>query len=352
MRRARRGAVGLCNEGTTFLKALITDIDAAGKRLDAWLSAQLAPDLSRNRIQALIGAGQVTVAGIVVRETKYKLQDGMTIEIMIPEPEDATPQGEDIPLEILYEDTDLIVINKPAGLVVHPGNGNWTGTLVNALIHHCGNTLSGIGGVKRPGIVHRLDKETSGVIVVAKNDLAHRHLSAQFADHGRTGDLERAYLAIVWGTPDRTTGKIDAPLGRSHRDRTKQAIVHEERDDARHAVTHFEVLERFGAKEDSTALASLVECQLETGRTHQIRVHMAHIGHPLVGDLEYGGAYKTKANKLDEPLQSTVKGFSRQALHARLLAFEHPATGEIMRFEAPPPGDMSELLEAFRKARL
>lgn len=344
-------AVGFCNEGTRFLKALITDIDAVGKRLDAWLSAQLAPDLSRNRIQALISAGQVTIGGTVVRETKHKLRDGDSIEIVIPEPEDAMPQGEEIPLDILYEDTDLIVINKPAGLVVHPGNGNWTGTLVNALIYHCGDTLSGIGGVKRPGIVHRLDKETSGVIVVAKNDLAHRHLSAQFADHGRTGDLERAYLAIVWGTPDRTNGKIDAPLGRSHRDRTKQAIVHEERDDARHAVTHFEVQERFGAKEDSTALASLVECQLETGRTHQIRVHMAHIGHPLVGDIEYGSAYKTKANKLDEPLQSIVKGFSRQALHARLLAFEHPTTGKIMRFEAPMPNDMAELLEAFRKGR-
>ncbi|MHC1547746.1 RluA family pseudouridine synthase [Phyllobacterium sp. K27] len=334
------------------MKALITDIDATGKRLDAWLSAQLAPDLSRNRIQALIVSGQVTIDGKVISETKYKLRDGMSIEIIIPDAEDATPLGEDIPLDILYEDTDLIVINKPAGLVVHPGNGNWTGTLVNALIHHCGDTLSGIGGVKRPGIVHRLDKETSGVIVVAKNDLAHRHLSAQFADHGRTGDLERAYLAMVWGTPDRTTGTIDAHLGRSHRDRTKQAIVHEEREDARHAVTHFEVLERFGARDDSTALASLIECQLETGRTHQIRVHMTHIGHPLVGDMEYGGAYKTKANKFEEPLQSIVKGFNRQALHARLLAFEHPVTGDLMRFEAPLPSDMAELLEAFRGYRL
>jgi 23S rRNA pseudouridine1911/1915/1917 synthase len=345
------GVVGLCNEGTKFLKALITDIDAAGKRLDAWLSAQLAPALSRNRIQALIGSGQVTIDGKLIGEPKHKLREGMRIEIIIPAPEDPAPSGEDIPLDILYEDKELIVINKPAGLVVHPGNGNWTGTLVNALIHHCGDTLSGIGGVKRPGIVHRLDKETSGVIVVAKNDLAHRHLSAQFADHGRTGDLERAYLAIVWGTPDRTTGTIDAHLGRSHRDRTKQAIVHEEREDARHAVTHFEVLERFGAREDSTALASLIECRLETGRTHQIRVHMSHIGHPLVGDMEYGGAYKTKANKFEEPLRSVVQGFNRQALHARLLAFEHPATGEIMHFEAPLPADMAGLLAAFRAYR-
>ncbi len=342
----------LCNEGTRSLKELITDSEATGKRLDAWLSAQLAPDLSRNRIQVLIADGQVTVDGKVVRETKHKLREGISITVEIPEPEDATPAGEDIALDILYEDADLIVINKPAGLVVHPGNGNWTGTLVNALIYHCGDTLSGVGGVKRPGIVHRLDKETSGVMVVAKNDLAHRHLSAQFADHGRTGDLERAYLALVWGTPDRKTGTIDAPLGRSHRDRTKQAVVHEERDDARHAVTHFDVQERFGAKEDSTAVASLIECRLETGRTHQIRVHMAHIGHPLLGDVEYGGAYKTKANKLAEPLQSVVKGFSRQALHAQVLAFEHPSTGEIMRFEVGAPDDMAELLEAFRTTPL
>jgi 23S rRNA pseudouridine1911/1915/1917 synthase len=330
------------------LKVLIADTEATGKRLDAWLTAQLAPDLSRNRIQALIADGQVQVDGRTTLETKHKLREGNEVAIVIPEPAEAEPKGEEIPLDILFEDNDLIVIDKPAGLVVHPGNGNWTGTLVNALIHHCGDTLSGIGGVKRPGIVHRLDKDTSGVIVVAKNDNAHRHLSAQFADHGRTGDLERAYLALVWGAPDRATGTIDAPLGRSHKDRTKQAIVHEERDDARHAVTHFEVLERYGARDDATAFASLVECRLETGRTHQIRVHMAHIGHPLVGDHDYGSAFKTKANKLGEPLQTLVKGFARQALHARLLVFEHPTTGEIMEFEAPPPKDMAELLAAFR----
>ncbi|MEK1890741.1 MAG: RluA family pseudouridine synthase [Phyllobacterium sp.] len=334
------------------MKELITDSEAVGKRLDAWLSARLAPDLSRNRIQSLIGEGQVSIDGKVIREAKHKLREGSNIAIAVPEPEDATPKGEEIALDILYEDKDLIVINKPAGLVVHPGNGNWSGTLVNALIHHCGDTLSGIGGVKRPGIVHRLDKETSGVIVVAKNDLSHRHLSAQFADHGRTGDLERAYLAIVWGTPDRKSGSVDAPLGRSHRDRTKQAVVHEDREDARHAVTHFDVQEKFGAKDDATALAALIECRLETGRTHQIRVHMAHIGHPLVGDLDYGSAYKTKANKLAEPLQGIVKRFSRQALHARLLAFEHPSTGEIMHFEAPVPDDMAGLLDAFRTTGL
>ena len=266
----------------------------------------------------------------------------------VDEAEPAEPEGEAIPLDILYEDDELIVINKPSGLVVHPGAGNWTGTLVNALIHHCGDSLSGIGGVKRPGIVHRLDKETSGVMVVAKTDRAHKSLSEAFADHGRTGDLERAYDALVWGFPQRMTGTIDAPLGR-HADRVRRAVVPEHRDDARHAITHFTVLERFGAEQAEFTTASLVECRLETGRTHQIRVHMAHIGHPVVGDPDYGQAFRTKANILPEPLKSLVKDFPRQALHAKLLAFRHPASGEMMRFEAPVPAVMAELLRQFRK---
>ena len=244
------------------------------------------------------------------------------------------------------------MVNKPAGLVVHPGNGNWTGTLVNALIHHCGDSLSGIGGVKRPGIVHRLDKDTSGVLVVAKHDKAHNNLSAQFADHGRNGALERAYVALVWGMPERPAGTVDAFLGRSHRDRTKQAVVKEDREDARYAITHYKIEERFGENNDATALASLIECRLETGRTHQIRVHMAHIGHPLIGDSEYGGAFKTKANRLTDALKETVQNFQRQALHARLLAFEHPMTGEFMEFTAEVPEDMQKLLEAFRYGSL
>nr|WP_249126808.1 RluA family pseudouridine synthase [Brucella oryzae] len=337
------------HEGKTRVKELTTDSDATGKRLDQWLAAALGPELSRSRVQSLIAEGHVTIDGAPARETKQKLREGMTIAVVLPEPEPAEPIAENIPLDILYEDDDLIVINKPAGLVVHPGNGNWTGTLVNALIYHCGDSLSGIGGIRRPGIVHRLDKDTSGVMVVAKNDRSHRHLSEQFADHGRTGDLERAYLALVWGMTERPQGFIDAHLGRSHRDRTKQAVVNEEREDARHAVTHYMTVEKFGPREDATALASLVECRLETGRTHQIRVHMAHIGHPLVGDMDYGSAYKTKANKLPEPLKEAVRGFHRQALHAWLLAFTHPATEELMRFEAPVPEDMEHLLENFRK---
>lgn len=321
--------------------------DAAGQRLDQWLAAQLAPELSRSRIQALIKQGAVRIGGQRIDEVKRKLAAGDLISVEMPEPEPAEPQGENIPLDVLYEDDSLIVINKPAGLVVHPGAGNWTGTLVNALIHHCGASLSGIGGVRRPGIVHRLDKDTSGVMVVAKTDHAHSALSEAFADHGRTGDLQRAYVALVWGIPSRPTGTIDAPLGRAA-DRVRRAVVPEHREDARHAVTHYTVEERFGEEQDKFAAASLVECRLETGRTHQIRVHMAHIGHPLVGDPDYGQAFRTKANRLPEPLKSEVAAFPRQALHARLLEFSHPDTHLTMRFEAPMPGDMEVLVGGFR----
>lgn len=327
-------------------KALIAGEDAEG-RLDAWLAGALGGDLSRNRVKALIEQGAVFINGTAVTEPKRKIKPGDSLAIVMPEAEDAEPQGEDIPLEVLYEDRDLIVLAKPAGLVVHPGAGNWTGTLVNALIHHCGDSLSGIGGVKRPGIVHRLDKETTGVMVVAKNDLAHRHLADQFADHGRTGPLERAYRAIVWGRPRTLKGTIDAPLGRAG-DRTKRTVKKEDTDDAREAITHYTVVERYGEKPDATCVASLVECRLETGRTHQIRVHMAHIGHPLIGDPEYGAAFKTKANLLPDAARTVVNGFHRQALHAYLLAFEHPSTGKTMRFEAPVPADMQALIDALQ----
>jgi 23S rRNA pseudouridine1911/1915/1917 synthase len=292
----------------------------------------------------------VSVDGSPVREARAKVAAGAVVVINVPPPEPAEPEGEAIPLDILFEDDELIVVNKPVGLVVHPGAGNWTGTLVNALIAHCGASLSGIGGVRRPGIVHRLDKDTSGVLVAAKTDHAHRELAAAFADHGRSGDLERAYQAFVWGTPPRQAGTIDTLLGRSGRDRTRQAVVSESQPDARHAVTHYAVRERFGAKADASALAALVECRLETGRTHQIRVHMAHIGHPLIGDRDYGSAFLSKANRLPEPLKGLVSGFGRQALHAWLLAFRHPATHILLRFEAPMPHDMAQLLAAFRAA--
>ncbi|GHC76657.1 RluA family pseudouridine synthase [Limoniibacter endophyticus] len=329
---------------------LIVPAEAAGQRLDQWLAARLAPDLSRSRIQALIKQQAILIDGKPAADQKRKLGGGESIALEMPEPDPAEPEGEDIALDILFEDDSIIVINKPAGLVVHPGAGNWTGTLVNALIHHCGDSLSGIGGVKRPGIVHRLDKDTSGVLVVAKNDEAHRKLSAAFADHGLTGDLERAYIAVVWGEPARMAGTIDAPLGRG-RDRTTRAVVSETAQDARHAVTHFTVLERFGENygKSPEPIATAVECRLETGRTHQIRVHMTHIGHPLIGDRDYGRALRTKANILPEELKTMVNAFPRQALHAQLLAFRHPRTNELMRFEAPLPADMVELVDGFRR---
>jgi 23S rRNA pseudouridine1911/1915/1917 synthase len=340
------------SETNNDMKALAVLESSIGMRLDLWLTEQLAPDFSRNRIKGLIEDGAVARNGVPVTLPRQKLQQGDIISLIIPEAGPAEPSGEAIELDILHEDADIIIINKPAGLVVHPGAGNWTGTLVNALIHHCGESLSGIGGVKRPGIVHRLDKDTSGVMVVAKNDHAHKYLSKAFADHGETADLERAYLALVWGTPPRQTGTIEAHLGRSTKDRMKQAVVSEQREDARHAITHFTVIERFGLHSDGTAMASLVECRLETGRTHQIRVHMAHIGHPLIGDQDYGLAFKTKVNKLPEPLAAKVRAFPRQALHAYLLAFAHPDNAEHMEFETGLPDDMEELVEAFRSTDL
>ena len=333
------------NQAEANRKVLVADESAEG-RLDQWLTAKLEGEFSRNRIKQLIEQGAVLLNGTPVTEPKKKIRLNDRVEIGLPEPEDPVPQGEDIPLDVLYEDDDLIVISKPAGLVVHPGAGNWTGTLVNALIHHCGDSLSGIGGVKRPGIVHRLDKDTTGVMVVAKNDTAHRHLAAQFADHGRSGPLERAYQAVVWGRPRQLKGTIDAPLGRASADRTKRSVKREESDDAREAITHYEVIARFHEKPDASCLASLVECQLETGRTHQIRVHMAHMGNPLIGDADYGAAFRTKANLLPDAAKAVVNAFHRQALHAFLLAFEHPRTGEVMHFEADMPDDMAALVAA------
>ncbi|MEX0627348.1 MAG: RluA family pseudouridine synthase, partial [Cucumibacter sp.] len=248
-----------------------------------------------------------------------------------------------IPLTILYEDAALIVIDKPAGLVVHPAPGSWTGTLVNALIHHCGTSLSGIGGVRRPGIVHRLDKATSGVMVVAKTGAAMRELAAQFADHGRAGPLQRDYLALVWGAPSPPAGTIDAPLGRAPHNRLKQTV---RKSGGRRALTHYSTAERFGG--DKSAV-SLVRCRLETGRTHQIRVHLAHIGHPLLGDPLYGAGFASKANTLPEAARQALDALGRQALHATRLAFAHPVTAQTLAFETPPPADMAALIAALRE---
>ena len=242
-------------------------------------------------------------------------------------------------------DDDLLVLNKPKGLVVHPAAGHETGTLVNALIAHCGTSLSGIGGVKRPGIVHRLDKDTTGLMVVAKNDRAHQSLTAQFADHGRTGALRRGYMAFVWGAPSRSHGTIDQPIDRHPFAREKMAV----RQGGRHAVTHWEMLESFEGR-DGKPLAALLACQLETGRTHQIRVHLGHVGHPLIGDDVYGSGFRTKANQLGTPAKTAVAALGRQALHACLLQIEHPATGEIMNWQSGLPEDLVLLQSALRAA--
>jgi 23S rRNA pseudouridine1911/1915/1917 synthase len=314
----------------------------ARMRLDKAI-ADLVEGVSRSRLKALIEGGHILVDGEAVTDPARKVAGPATVTLAMPAAEPAEPVGENIPLEVVFEDDHLIVIDKPAGLVVHPAAGNWTGTLVNALIHHCGNSLSGIGGVRRPGIVHRLDKDTTGLMVVAKTDRAHAGLSSQFADHGRTGDLERAYMALVWGTPEPWRGTIDAPLGRSSSDRTRIAIV---RRGGKEAITHYEVVRRFPERAGRDATAAMVECRLETGRTHQIRVHMAAAGHPLIGDPDYGRGFLTKANRLPDPVADVVRAFPRQALHAFLIQFRHPVTDNVLRFESALPQDMTTLVEA------
>ena len=309
----------------------------AGERLDRVLAARVA-DLSRSRHKALILAGRVAIDGATIRDPGHRVNAGATIVLDLPPPEDIDIGAEDIPLQVVFEDEDLIVIDKPAGLVVHPAAGNWTGTLVNALIAHCGESLSGIGGARRPGIVHRLDKDTSGLMVIAKTDQAHRGLTRQFADHGRTGPLRRGYLAFAWGTPERPRGTIDKPIDRHPRARDKMAV----REGGREAVTHWEVLERYRGA-DGRPVASLLACRLETGRTHQIRVHLASIGHPLLGDASYGPGFKTKSNQLGTEARAALEALGRQALHAYLLSIEHPMRGHDLAFRSELPDDLRRL---------
>jgi 23S rRNA pseudouridine1911/1915/1917 synthase len=315
-----------------------------GERIDRVLAARIG-DLSRTRLKALILSGEVAVGSRTIRDPGYRVNAGETIRVSLPPAEPAKPGAETIPLSIVYEDDDLIVIDKPSGLVVHPAAGHPAGTLVNALIAHCGESLSGIGGVKRPGIVHRLDKDTSGLMVVAKNDRAHQALAAQFADHGRAGPLRRGYLAFVWGAPERPKGVIDAPIGRHAHARDKMAV----RASGRAAVTHWQVLERYRGVDGKT-IASLLGCRLATGRTHQIRVHLAHIGHPLLGDTTYGSGFKTKAARLTPAARAVLSALGRQALHAYLLGFEHPRSGETMEFRAELPTELARLRDALAAA--
>jgi 23S rRNA pseudouridine1911/1915/1917 synthase len=311
--------------------------EEAGERLDRVLASRVA-DLSRSRHKALILAGRVAIDGATIRDPGHRVNAGGTIMVDVPPADEVGVGPENIPLEVVFEDDELIVIDKPAGLVVHPAAGNWSGTLVNALIAHCGESLSGVGGVRRPGIVHRLDKDTSGLMVVAKTDQAHRALSRQFADHGRSGPLRRGYLAFVWGVPDRPRGTIDKPIDRHPHARDKMAV----RAGGREAVTHWEVLERYPGR-DGTPAASLLACQLETGRTHQIRVHLAAIGHPLLGDDVYGAGFKTKASQLGQEARAALAALGRQALHAYLLAIEHPSQGNDLEFRSELPDDLRRL---------
>jgi 23S rRNA pseudouridine1911/1915/1917 synthase len=317
---------------------VVVDAETAGGRLDATL-AKAVPVFSRSRIKDLIVGGAVAINGETVSDANYRLKAGETVTLSAPEPTDAEPEPEDIPLAVLYEDDDLIVVDKPAGMVVHPAPGSERGTLVNALLFHCGSSLSGINGVKRPGIVHRLDKDTSGVMVAAKTERAHKGLAVQFADHGRTGPLHRAYIAFAWGSTEQGRGTIVAPIGRDQHSRLRQAV----RREGREAITHYAVEQRFGG--DGWDVTRL-RCELETGRTHQIRVHLTHIGHPLLADPLYATGYATKANRLPDEPKAAVTALGRQALHAAELGFEHPVSGEELTFESPLPPDLERLQDA------
>ncbi len=321
--------------------------ETAGVRLDRFLALAVEATghgLSRSRLRNLIENGHVKIDDVLADDAGAKVRAGQVVAVDVPEAVAAEPQAEDIPLDVVFEDEHLIVINKPAGLVVHPAAGHESGTLVNALIAHCGDSLSGVGGVRRPGIVHRLDKDTSGLLVVAKSDMAHQGLAALFADHGRTLSLTREYVAIVWTAPTRRDGTVNAAIGRHAHQREKQAVVRG--DKGREAITHWRVEELFGAS--GSIRGSLIRCALETGRTHQIRVHMAHLGHPVMGDPVYAMGFKSKAQHLSEAAQAALKALDRQALHAQSLGFTHPVTGEELMFESEMPADMLALAEALR----
>ena len=322
-------------------------------RLDKALSRNVPAeaDLSRSRLGRLIETGAVTVNGAVVENPRFKVSEGDEITVTVEAAIESDIVGEDIPLVVVYEDDDLIVIDKPAGMVVHPAPGTPNGTVVNALIYHCGDSLSGVGGEKRPGIVHRIDKDTSGLLVAAKSDRAHHGLAAQFEDHS----VNRRYLAICYGAPDQNDPrihgvkgtnfepgnilKVQTFLGRHKTDRQRQAVSFTQ---GRHAVTRARIIESLGVP----PVAALLECWLETGRTHQIRVHMAHVGHSLIGDPVYGGRRKLNVKAIGEAGAEAAAAFSRQALHAATLGFEHPVTGEWIEFESDLPEDMQALLTA------
>jgi len=332
--------IGTDHNSDGTLRRAVAEESHAGWRLDRFLAAAL-PEFSRARLQQLLGEGAVTLSGRTVEDANHRVKAGDAYDVDVPPARPTRPQGQDIPLSVVHEDKDLIVLNKPAGLVVHPAAGNPDGTLVNALIAHCGESLIGIGGEARPGIVHRLDKDTSGLMVAAKNERAMASLAKQFANH----TIERAYHALVWGTPRPASGTIESQIGRSQFDRKRMAVL---RSGGKTARTNYKVLESFGPAD--RPFASLVECRLETGRTHQIRVHLTHLGHPLIGDPQYGRARQTPRARTpaEEVAFTAATDFSRQALHALVLGFQHPSRHKTMRFESPWPADFATLVNALR----
>ncbi|MEG9883094.1 MAG: RluA family pseudouridine synthase [Hyphomicrobiales bacterium] len=311
-----------------------------GDRLDRVLGCHFG-DISRSRFKALIKQGQVSADDRTIMNPDYRVKPGEGIIVTVPPALESGAKAQAIALNVIYEDDQLIVIDKPAGLVVHPSAGHWTGTLVNALLAHCGSSLSGIGGVMRPGIVHRLDKDTSGLMVAAKTDKAHAGLARQFAAHGRDGRLKRSYVALVWGCPERRKGVISAVIGRSSGNRRKMAVT---KRGGRTAITHYLVKDYF-PKAGLAPAVSYVECHLETGRTHQIRVHMSHMGHPLLGDKAYAAGFAASARRLPQAACEALKILGRQALHAARLGFEHPLSGDSLCFESTPPDDFQWLLQ-------
>ena len=323
--------------------------EGAGERVDAWL-AKLWPDLSRSRLQGLIGAGKLTADGAPVTPAKDKPRVGVRYELTLPPPEPAAPQPEAIPLNIVFEDEHLVVVDKAAGMAMHPAPGSMRGTLVNALLAHCGDSLSGIGGVARPGIVHRIDKDTTGLVVVAKHDAAHTGLAKLFAKH----DLERVYYAVTRGAPKERSARIENRLVRSSEDRRKYVVARDPNTEAgKIAITDYWTVESYGQHAGASAgraAAALLECRLMTGRTHQIRAHLTHLGCPLVGDPLYGKqrAFKAEGPHAEEAA-AAVAAFPRQALHAAVLGFVHPVTGDDLRFESALPDDIDALLTVLRR---
>ncbi|MBL0848903.1 MAG: RluA family pseudouridine synthase [Candidatus Liberibacter ctenarytainae] len=333
-------------DSCNHIQLLIASDDATG-RMDRWLTLNLKERFSRSYVKTLITNGSIQVNDVISTDPARKVFPRDNFLIILPQTQQLSICPENIALNILYEDDDIIVINKQANLVVHPAPGHWTGTLVNALLHHCRDNLSGINGVKRPGIVHRLDKDTTGVMVVAKNDIAHQQLAKQFADHGINLGLKRFYYALIWGIPSPDSGIINAPLGRCTSNRLRQSIKRIGDKKANRAVTHYQTIEKYN--QNSNCAISLMRCRLETGRTHQIRVHMSYKGHPLIGDPLYGKGFKTKENIIHLAAKNAISSLGRQALHAYSLSFNHPRHNQEMCFEAPLPEDMINIITILDK---